>query len=72
MTNYQQELSEYFEIGVDLEAYGSMEELVDKCAYYLEHEQERIRIALNGYEKVKKYHTYVNRMAEIIKCISEG
>ncbi|MGN0308527.1 MAG: glycosyltransferase [Lachnospiraceae bacterium] len=72
MTNYQQELLEYFEIGADLEAYGSMEELVDKCAYYLENEEARVQIALNGYEKVKKYHTYVNRMSEIIKCISEG
>ena len=41
MTNYQAELPELFEIGVDLEAYGSMEELVDKCAYYLSHEEER-------------------------------
>ncbi|MBQ9991760.1 MAG: glycosyltransferase [Lachnospiraceae bacterium] len=71
MTNYQQELTEHFEIGVDLEAYGSMEELVDKCAYYLQHEDERIRIAKNGYEKVKQYHTYTHRMVEIIRGMSE-
>ena len=69
MTNYQAELPEYFEIGVDLEAYSSMEELVDKCSYYLTHEDERRQIALNGYEKVKQYHGYVNRMVEIIKKV---
>ena len=51
MTNYQTELTEHFEIGVDLEAYASMEELVDKCAYYLKHEDERKQIAQNGYRK---------------------
>lgn len=67
MTNYQAELTDYFEIGVDLEAYGSLEELVDKCSYYLTHEEERQQIALNGYRKVKEYHGYVNRMAEMVK-----
>lgn len=69
MTNYQTELPEYFEIGVDLEAYSSMEELVDKCSYYLEHESERKQIALNGYKKVKEYHTYFNRMKTMIETM---
>lgn len=71
MTNFQAELPEYFEIGVDLEAYSSLEELVDKCSYYLNHEEERQQIALNGYRKVKEYHTYVNRMVEMIKRVVE-
>ena len=70
MTNYQAEIPELFEIGVDLEAYGSLEELVDKCSYYLTHEDERRQIALNGYRKVKEYHGYVNRMVEMIRAIS--
>lgn len=69
MTNYQEELTDHFEIGVDLEAYGSLEELVDKCAYYLEHEDERVQIARNGYEKVKKNHSYLHRIKEMIRCL---
>lgn len=69
MTNYQSELTEHFEIGVDLEAYASMEELVDKCAYYLEHEEERKQIALNGYRKVCEQHTHIHRMKEMIETI---
>lgn len=66
MTNYQAELSQVFEIGVDLEAYGSMEELVDKCQYYLTHEEERLRIAQKGYETVKTSHTYIHRIKEML------
>lgn len=71
MTNYQAEIPELFEIGVDLEAYGSLEELVDKCSYYLTHEDERQQIALNGYRKVKEYHGYVNRMVEMVRMVAE-
>lgn len=46
------ELTDYFTIGVDLETYSSMDELVDKCTYYLAHDEERKQIAKNGYEKV--------------------
>jgi spore maturation protein CgeB len=69
MTNYQEELTEHFEIGTDLEAYGSMDELVDKCAYYLAHEDVRRQIAFNGYEKVKKYHTYNVRIAAMLRSL---
>ena len=71
MTNFQAEIPEFFEIGVDLEAYSSLEELVDKCSYYLTHEDERRQIALNGYRKVKEYHGYVNRMVEMVKRVVE-
>ncbi len=69
MTNYQSELTEHFEIGVDLEAYAGTEELVDKCAYYLEHEEQRKQIALNGYRKVCEQHTYIHRIKEMIKAV---
>lgn len=67
MTNYQAELPEYFEIGRDLEAYSSMDELIDKCAFYLEHDDIRRDIARNGYEKVKQHHTHSHRIAEMLR-----
>lgn len=69
MTNYQAELQEYFEIGSDLEAYSSMEELADKCDYYLTHEDERKQIALNGYRKVCGQHTYLHRMKAMLEAL---
>lgn len=72
MTNYQAEIPEYFEIGTDLECYGSMEELIDKCAYYLEHEDVRAQIARNGYEKVKAGHGYRERVVEMLSNYSKS
>lgn len=71
LTNYQAEIPEYFEIGRELETYESMEELEQKVQYYLNHEEERITIAINGYEKTAKLHTYELRIAEMIRLLSE-
>lgn len=70
ITNYQAEIPEYFEIGKDLETYESMEELEQKVRYYLVHEEERIEIAIRGYEKVAMHHTYELRIAEMIRILS--
>lgn len=69
MTNFQADLPECFDIGVDLEAYGSMEELVEKCDYYLKHEDERKQIALNGYQRVCNEHTYIHRIRKMLETI---
>lgn len=66
ITNYQAELPEFFEIGKDLVAYESMEDLKNKCDYYLKHEDERMEIAAHGYETVKKFHTYDIRLIQMI------
>lgn len=70
LTNYQAEIPEYFEIGRDLETYESMEELEQKVQYYLSHEDERIEIAINGYEKTAKFHTYESRLSKMIRILS--
>lgn len=67
MTNFQSELTDYFTIGVDLEDYSSMDELVDKCIYYLAHDEERKQIAKNGYEKMSADHTYPHRIRKMLK-----
>lgn len=63
------ELTDYFTIGVDLEAYSSMDELVDKCTYYLAHDEEQKQIAKNGYEKMSADHTYPHRIREMLKTL---
>ena len=69
LTNYQPELEEYFEIGKDLEVYHNLQELEDKIAYYLKHEDERIRIAINGYKKVRQKHSLERRMTDVLAYI---
>lgn len=67
ITNYQAELPEHFNIGEDLEAYTSLDDLIGKCEYYLSHDKERKEIAHNGFEKVKKYHTYDIRLTQMLE-----
>lgn len=72
LTNYQAEIPEYFEIGKDLEVYESTEDLIQKVDYYLHHDAKRMEIALHGYEKTARYHTYEIRLAEMIRILSGG
>ncbi len=65
LSNYQEEIPQFLSIGEHLDIYSSMEELVEKCHYYLSHEKERIDIARNGYEEVCARHTYEIRLTEL-------
>ena len=67
LTNYQTEIPEHFVIGEDLDTYGSLDELLDKTNYYLSHEEIRTKIAQNGYQKVKQFHTYDTRISQMIE-----
>ena len=66
LTNYQEELPNYFQSGKDLVYYTSEEDLLDKTEYYMTHEKEREEIAHNGYETVKQYHNYPERLLEML------
>lgn len=62
LTNYQEELSEFFEPDVDFVYYNDYEDLQEKADYYLSHEKEREEIAANGCRKVRREHTYKKRI----------
>ena len=66
LTNYQQELPEIFEIGSEVAAYSSLEELNDMVDYYLNHDKERLEIAHNGFEKVAKEYNYPLRLEQLL------
>lgn len=72
LTNYQADMLKHFEPGVDFDYFLDEEDLLRKIQYYLEHEEERKQIARNGYEKVKKYHTWGMRLKEIFRIVEEG
>lgn len=71
LTNYQAEIPYYFEEGKDLVCFDGIEDLREKAGYYLEHEEERREIALNGYRKVKKYHGYKQRIIKILEIVEQ-
>lgn len=69
MSNYQEELQGYLVAGEDYDYYTDLGDLLDKCDFYLSHEDIRAKIAKTGYEKVKNFHTYANRMPDMIRTL---
>lgn len=67
LTNYQSEIPEYFEIGRDLDVFTSEKELLDKIEYYLIHEEERKKIARNGYQKAKENYSLKLRVEQMLE-----
>ncbi len=70
LSNYQADFWDCFTPGEDLVLFENNEDLMEKVDYYLRHENERKEIARNGYEKVKAYHTYKNRVEEMMEIIN--
>lgn len=58
-------LESLFEDGKDIVLYSSLEDAVDKIKYFLHNNEEREKIAQNGYTKVMKNHT-TKKIAEIL------
>lgn len=67
LSNYQPELAESFVDGEEVVMYTSLEDAVAKCAYYLEHEEERLQIAKRGYEKVCREFGYESRLQAMLQ-----
>lgn len=71
LTNYQQEIEDLFVIGRDIEVFRSIDELREKCAYYLSHEKERLTIAMNGYQKIRDSFSYQHLLQKMITIVQE-
>lgn len=69
LTNYKKGLEYKFKIGADFIVYRDLQDIIDIIEYYLLHDKERIEIANNGYETIKKYHTYDDRIKEIMSIV---
>jgi len=69
LTEAAPNLADLFEPGREVVAYESEEDLVEKVHHYLEHEDERLRIAAAGQARTLAEHTYRQRMAELAEML---
>ncbi|MCR5304504.1 MAG: DUF3880 domain-containing protein [Lachnospiraceae bacterium] len=58
LTNFQQEMAEYFENGREIVWFDSAEDMLDRMAYYLSHDSEREEIARAGHEAAARMFSY--------------
>lgn len=70
ISNYQPEISEYFIPDEDIVMYENVEDLIQKIEYYLNNDEERIRIAKNGYLKVKENYNYTTKLSEMFNILN--
>ena len=69
LAHYYPGIEKDFERGVHLDWWHNHRELGTKIDYYLEHDDERRKIAAAGSELVHTRHTWLDRMAELRKVL---
>jgi spore maturation protein CgeB len=71
LTDYSPELEESYRLGEEIVCYRDAGELRDKARYYLAHDAERDVIARRGYAKALTLPTIRDRMAAVVRRLSE-
>lgn len=70
LTEYSSELADLFELETEICTFSAPEEMKEKIDYYLNHEEERERIARAGLERTRKLPTPEDRMKLILSGLS--
>ena len=65
LTNYRDEIAEYFVDGEDLVIYYDLYDLKEKIAFYLSNEDVRAKIAENGHKKAITEYNIDNRLKSL-------
>jgi spore maturation protein CgeB len=64
-------IGDYFVPGKEIVVFGTLKELKEIIPYYLNRPEEREGIALSGYERAHKEHTFRHRLDAMFSIISE-
>jgi spore maturation protein CgeB len=71
LSDYQEDMDRFFEVGKEAICYRTTEEAVSLVAYYLGNAGERKRIAEAARRRVLAEHTYEKRMAALVATMRE-
>lgn len=69
LTDWKPNLDEMFEPGREVLAYRTVDECAELLARYLEHDDERERVARAGQEKTLAEHTFRSRMETLLEIV---
>lgn len=64
---YNGPIDEFFKDGKEIVNFKNSQDLLEKAKYYLSHENEREKIALAGWKRTVKDHSYSKRLKEMFK-----
>ncbi len=71
LTEYAPDLEEWYEIDVEIVCFTETREAIEKIRYYLDHKEERARIAEAGYRRALQSHSWDIRLREVFQKIRE-
>ncbi len=66
LTDNKKNIERLFEPGVEVVTYDSVDDAAEKVRYYLEHENERARIAHSGQQRTLKSHSLTDNIDRMI------
>lgn len=69
ISNYQKEAEELFVPDKEIILFHDLDELKEKTDFYLKHEEDRKKIALNGYKKVQQCYSYPILLKKILDTV---
>ena len=72
LTGYTDEISEFYELGKEIDTYESPGELVDKTNYYLNNPSAAESLRAAGYLRATKDHTWKRRFEELFLKVGFG
>lgn len=72
ITKRTDDLDRYYDVGREVEAYDSVEDLVLKIRHYLAAPEERERISEAGYRRTLAEHTMEKRLTEIFENVMDA
>jgi|WetSurMetagenome_2_1015567.scaffolds.fasta_scaffold00427_17 spore maturation protein CgeB len=72
LTDYIEELGEFYDVGKEIETYRDIEELRDKIGFYLKNDPARRDIAAKGYEKAMKLPGWEERIREMMDIVPDS
>ena len=67
LVEQMEELESFFRIGQEIVSYTDPADLVEKCAYYLAHDEERERIRAAGHARALRDHTWQRRFTDVFR-----
>jgi spore maturation protein CgeB len=71
LTEYVTGLEEYFKIGKEIDCFQTKEEAIQKIKYYLKNNDIRNEIAIAGWKRSHKDHSWKKRLSEIFYIIEQ-
>jgi hypothetical protein len=69
LTGHTDEITEFYDVGREIETYRTPDELVDKTRFYLAHPDVAEKLREAGYRRALRDHTWKRRFEKLLACI---